>query len=68
VQRCGATAADLRTAPGAMDRKRAAAPAPVATAAAAKLASIDRDSDASSYDEERDRFVKDLRRFHDARG
>ena len=51
-----------------MDRKRAAAaPAVIAAKVTAIAAADEEDSDAS-YVEERERFIKDLQRFHDARG
>ena len=52
-----------------MDRKRAAA-APVAAVADKTTTIADAHTEDSevSFSEERDRFVKDLQRFHDARG
>jgi len=53
----------------AMDRKRAAAaPAVVAARVTAIATDTDKEDDDDSSSEERERFVKDLQRFHDARG
>jgi len=53
-----------------MDRKRAAA-APAVVTDKSRPATIDdtcKEDSEASYSEERQRFVKDLQRFHDARG
>jgi len=54
----------------AMDRKRAAAaPAIVAAEGTTSVATdAGKEDSVASYSEERERFDKDLRRFHDARG
>lgn len=52
----------------AMDRKRAAAAPAVVTDKSAVTADADKEDSDASYSEERDRFIKDLQRFHDARG
>lgn len=51
----------------AMDRKRAAA-APVVVDKSTISADADKEDCDASYSEERDRFIKDLQQFHDARG
>jgi len=51
-----------------MDRKRAAAAPAVVTDKSAVTADADKEDSDASYSEERDRFIKDLQRFHDARG
>ena len=51
----------------AMDRKRAAA-APGVAAKVTTIAAADKEDSDTSYCEERQRFIKDLQRFHDARG
>ena len=50
-----------------MDRKRAAA-APGVAAKVTTVAAADKEDSDTSYCEERERFIKDLQRFHDARG
>jgi len=52
----------------AMDRKRAAAAQAVVADKSATVADADKEDSDASYGEERERFVKDLQRFHDARG
>jgi len=51
-----------------MDRKRAAAAQAVVADKSATVADADKEDSDASYGEERERFVKDLQRFHDARG
>ena len=52
-----------------MDRKRAAAaPAIVAVEGTTVATDAGKEDSVASYSEERDRFDKDLQRFHDARG
>ena len=52
----------------AMDRKRAAAAAPAVVTGKGTATDADKQDSDASWGEERDRFIKDLQRFHDARG